>query len=236
MESQPLCVLHYIMYSAKPSLNSCVMDGIPAPVHATLDHVLCQAMDPKVPYVKVDQVYVYGQEPYDSLDKSEESGGWSLSYTNWYVDGTLYILNCTMPAEEKYGPYTMAQIFNLPRMPALEIYRIMEIIDTCYIHLDELDKTKYWKLQDEDLYPKPVFDLPESVIQSAKFVHKTYQQEMEKCMGVIVLPANILHNGWRHDRIRISRRDSFTITRMPGSCYRPADVASLQSPTIQPGT
>ena len=106
----------------------------------------------------------------------------------------------------------MVEIFNLPRMTALEIYRLMEIIDNCYTHLDELDRTKYWKLQDEDLYPKPLFELPASVMEAAKFVHNNFQPEMETCRGVLIMPARILHNGWFHKRVRVIRRDSFAIT------------------------
>jgi hypothetical protein len=152
-------------------------------------------MDPRVPYMKIKNVFVCGQERYDSLEMSEESGGQALSYTNWYVDRTLYVLNHTLPPNEKYGPYTMREIYTLPRMPAIEIHRIMDIIDNYYTHLDELEPDKYWTLQDEDIFPKPTFDLPNSVIESAKFVHKTYQPEMKHCVGVIILPANIRHNG-----------------------------------------
>jgi hypothetical protein len=70
---------------------------------------------------------------------SEESGGQALSYTKWYVDRTLYVLNCTLPPNEKYGPYTIREIYNLPRMPTIEIHRIMDIIANDYTHLDELE-------------------------------------------------------------------------------------------------
>lgn len=198
--------------AAAANTDENAMHNLPNPVRATLDHVLCQAMDPKVPYMPIEKIYVYGEEPYASLDKSEESGGRSLSFTNWYINGVLYVLNRTLPHEEKYGPYTMLEIFNLPRVPTHEVHRIMDIIDSGYTHLEELDPTKYWKLQDEDIYPKPIFDLPKSIIESAKFVHKNYQPEMNTCMGVIILPAKFLHNGWKHDRVRQVQRDSFNIT------------------------
>jgi hypothetical protein len=158
----------------------------------------------------------------DSLDMSEEYGGQALSYTKWYVDRTLYVLKCTIPPYEKYGPYTMREIYNLPRMPTTEIHRIMDIIDNDYTHLDELEPDKYWTLQDEDIFPKPTVDLPNSVIESAKFVHMTYQSEMKDCVGVIILPANIRHNGWKHDRVHVVHRDSFTITMIevdPGAWF-----------------
>ena len=187
--------------------NSC----IPAPVRATLDHVLCQSMDPKVAFVNIRQVYVYGQEHYDSLDKAE---GWALSHTNWFIDGKLYVLNRAIPAHEEYGPYSLIDIFNLPRVPAMAIYRIMDTIDSIYTHLAELDRRVYWKLHDEDIYPKPIFELPHSVVESAKFAYKNYQPELETCLGLLVLPVTVLHNGWEHKRVRVVKRDKFTITML----------------------
>jgi hypothetical protein len=116
----------------------------------------------------------------------------------------------------------MSEISALPRIPAFEIHQIMDIIDNDYTYLDELESDKYWTLQGEDIFPKPTFDLPNSVIESAKFVYKNYQPEMKDCVGVIILPATIQHNGWKHDRVRVLHRDSFTITMVeaePGAWF-----------------
>jgi hypothetical protein len=63
----------------------------------------------------------------------------------------------------------MMEIYTLPRMTSFEIHRIMDIFDNEYTHLDELEPDKYWVLQDkEEIWPQPTFDLPNSVIESAK--------------------------------------------------------------------
>ena len=224
--------------SSEPTTNN--MANIPAPVRASLDYVFCYAMDPRTPYVRIDKVYIYGKEPYDQLDKSEDSKGWPLSHTNWYIDGILYVYNRSIPPHEKYGPYSMTDIFNLPRMPSLPIYRIMEIIDNGYTDLSDLDPVKYWTVRNDEMYPKCVFDLPGCVIQSAKFVNNHFQKELEDCQGIIILPANIQHYGWRHDRVRHVKRDSFNITMVDvdsGAWFllQPCRTRFFEDPGTLPG-
>lgn len=192
-----------------------------APVRVTLDHVFSYAANTEVPYIKLNKVYVCGQEIYDALDKSNES--LKLSNANQYFnDGTLYVLNEIIPTKDRHGPYSMLDMFNLPRVPILTIYHIMETIDNGYTHLDDLETSRYWRLQDEDLYPKPIFDLPESVVNTAKFVHLNYKPEIQDCVGVIIVPAKIKHYGWQHNRVRQFNRDGHDITTVevePGAWF-----------------
>ena len=112
------------------------MKETPALVRDMLEHVYCHAMDPRVPYKSISKVYVYGQAPFDSV---ESSNTWTLPHTNKYIHARLYVLHRSLPVDEKYGPYTLLQLHNMPRLPSFPIYRIVEILDNGYTHLDELD-------------------------------------------------------------------------------------------------
>ena len=82
---------------------------------------------------------------------------------------------------------------------SLPIYQVLEFLDNNYTHLALLDANNYWKLRDEDIYPKVIFELPQSVLQSVK----TIGEIPKDCLGIIFLPGIVRHNGWTHERVRL---------------------------------
>ena len=183
----------------------------PRSILASLAHVQQQAMDPDVPYVKILRVFVYGKTAYKNLQSTIDQP-LMLSNTNIYTtQGDLYVLNRSIPPEQKYGPFDMNDVWCMPRIPNQVIHQIMSRLDSRYFNLDQLDEKMWWKLDDLPL-PEMEADPPTCVIESARFVRDNFAPEMEDCAGVIILPTGIQHRGWKHDRIRHIRRDAFNIT------------------------
>ena len=187
---------------------------LPAFVKDTLHSTLCLLLDENTPYLKINEVFVYGQDIFNALKTDSKDDDQWLDNTTWYSRNTVYVLCQHISPDDSYGPFTMMQIFNIPPVPRLPIYRIMDILDNTYSHLGDLDNVSYWKLQDEDLFPKKVFELPQTICQSIKFVTEHFQTELAQCEGILFIPAIILHQGWQHKRIRHIQRDNIDITLM----------------------
>ena len=188
---------------------------LPAPVKHTLHNTLCLLLNKNTPYLKINEVYVYGKDLFHELktDSTDDDNDvqW-LDSTTRYSQNTVHVLCQYINPTDSYGPFTTMQIFNISRAPRIPIYRIMDIIDNGYSELGDLENVSNWKLQDEDIYPKKIFELPETIRHSIKFAVENCQPELVQCQGILLVPAVVQHRGWQHKRVQLIQRDNMDIT------------------------
>lgn len=189
------------------------LKAIAAPVRKTLECVI-RLHETSYGIYSIYNVYVYGREAYDKVNKSNGGTCSQLNYKNWlHKNGDLYVLNEILFPHDNYGPYNLIfELLQMARIPQLKIYKIVYILDNYYHTLETLDQRYMYKLQDEDFYPKKLYSIPESIKNEARHVQKNYQAELETCMGVIFIPFMIDHDDWQHKRVRISQRNDDIIT------------------------
>jgi hypothetical protein len=158
---------------------------------------------------------VCGKESYERILISKPDGD-MLSPTNWYTGGYIYILNRLLHADsEVYGPFSMRDIWNLPRIPARTSLECLEYVDDRFSFMPailELARPhRCWKLSEDkpcNFEENPSTDIRKSI----EFVKDNYALEMDMCDGIIVAPLVVTREEFNHDCIRISKRDGFYIT------------------------
>jgi hypothetical protein len=100
---------------------------------------------------------VCGKESYECILKSKPDGH-MVSPSNWYTGGSgggyMYILNGALPDNsEAYGPFTMTDIWNLPRIPVRTSQDCLEYMNRYFGYMTRflqvgISPAPCWKLQE----------------------------------------------------------------------------------------
>jgi hypothetical protein len=115
----------------------------------------------------------------------------------------------TIDPDEKYGAFTMDEIYVMERTSVRSPTECLEFLDS-FKGLDKLKKEECWLFgHDVESFSNPY--PPDFVRKSLQFAFTTYVDELSKCEGVIIVPGSISREETENERIKIIQRDSLYI-------------------------
>lgn len=192
--------------------------SLPGAVKAALNHVLFQAFRPEG-NVRVAGVHVCGRERFAHIVATLVNGE-MISPNNWYVKGKLYILNTTIQSSDDFGPFTMDEIWKMPRIPTTNAVECLDFLSKSFPNVSPLQTSCCWVIPKAP-NPRPYIDdcLPQTIQKTINFVMQNYKPELTICAGIIIAPLVVNRERYENDAIIVIERDGFYITMIKHGGY-----------------
>jgi hypothetical protein len=137
--------------------------------------------------------------------------GQMVSLENWLSEKELFVLNRGIEPNEKYGPFTMDEIYFMERTAVRTTIQCLEYLSE-FTEVNKLPKNDCWQLISGE-QPIPNDFPPEFVRKYLEFAFSTNKPELSECEEVIVVPGTISREEFENERIQIIRRDSVYIVK-----------------------